>query len=280
MGESFTIVSLWYNKDKFIFNTSSYPFLHNIEYHNNTYNYIVYYFMEEECEIPVIPTIQFINFKNIFGDYVDLINGENNIGNKIDIMKLALIKECEKINYKYILYMDMDCEVLNFDIEKIKNNKRFIEPFFDKSTKTFYKDCLDIALNFDFYIENYAFLLNKENKKTVEIDFKYKGNKNICWVYKEYVKIIYRYYENKNYIFPELVEDLKFQNSFDIGFERGDSWKPENNFKKDRYNYNRIKKPVYQRVLYELYINILRNDVKEVRKKIIIHIILFDILVF
>merc|ERR1711916_355623 len=124
------------------------------------------------------------------------INGENNIGNKIDIMKLALIKECEKINYKYILYMDMDCEVLNFDIEKIKNNKRFIEPFLDKSTKTFYKDCLDIALNFDFYIENYAFLLNKENKKTVEIDFKYKGNKNILKLFIGIMKIKIIFFQN------------------------------------------------------------------------------------
>lgn len=268
--ESFVIVSVWYNKDKFIFNTSVYPFLHNIEYHNNIYNYIVYYFIEEDCDIPNIPSIQFIDFKKMFKEYTYLINKENKVGNKIDIMKLILIKECEKINYNYILYMDMDCEIINFDIKKIKNNKRFIEPFFDESMETLCKEYLDVDIDFDFYIENYAFLLNKDNKKIDEINFKNKGSNNICWVYKQYVKIIYQYYyEKKNYIFPKLFEDLEFENSIDISFERGHSWKIQNNFKKEIYVYNRTKKPVYQKVLCELYYNILDKDVKEVRKKII-----------
>lgn len=267
---SFAIVSVWYHKNEFVFNTLSYPFLHNIQYHATKYNYVLLYLIEDETNItlPKNDNVIYINFKTLFNMYMDDILKFKHKSNKIDFIKNTIIKECQKINYDYILCMDMDCEIINIDTNKILHDNKFITFFYDTSIKTL-KEKRSTFLN--SYIENYAFLINKNNLDNI-INFKNEIFKteieSNCFIYEQFVNFVINYYKEKlKFIFPDIYSkqiELPYQ-PITIKFERGGSWFDNNiTNKQTQIIYNMNKKPIYKRDKHELYISIIYSEIEEI----------------
>jgi len=278
--EKFAIVSVWYHKNKFVYNNCVYPFWHNVQYHSKKYDYIVLYYIEDMSRV-IMPTpqpderIKLINYADMFIGDVDInMSRLRKKANKIDYMKLKVIFNAADFNYEHVLLMDFDCNIVaDFDMEKAAASKFYIEPYYDASIK--FKYSLTTNNMFDSYIENYAALINCNNVffhpiqcVNVHVD-KENGN---CYMLAQYIQIVQLYYCTfHEYSLPNRYEDLTLDNSILLSYNRGSSWYKEVDCCNYDYIYNANEKPeFYQEPLTrQLYCMLLKKNENEAKKIIL-----------
>jgi hypothetical protein len=276
----FAIVSVWYHKNKFVYNDYIYPFWHNVQYHSKKYDYIILYYIEDASTV-VLPTqrpderITLINYDNMFiGDASANLSRLKKKANKIDYMKLKVIFNAPEFNYEHLLLMDFDCTIVSdFNMERVSMSKFYIEPYYDANVK--FKYSLMNKL-FDSYIENYATLINCNNVffhpiqcVNVHVD-KENGN---CYMLAQYIQIVQLYYcIFHEYSLPNRYEDLTLDNSILLSFHRGNSWHVgADEFAREYdYVYSADEKPAFDKEpLTHQLDRMLLTDNKNEAKKII-----------
>lgn len=247
-------MSVWYNKDKFIYNSTCHPFWHNILYYSQYYTYYVLYYVENEssAKIPAVGPVKFINFKN----YPESKNMERlkHVMNKIDYMKLQFIFNSHIIPETFVLLMDMDCqlaECYNIKLDKFKKIQYYLTPYTDPSTKHLYRPMSNYDKyrnSFDSYIENYATFINKTKpffRPWHGVDVRVEGETNQFFMYAQYIQIVQLYMViNHQYALPASYSEYKIANPLKLTFHRGSSYFEEN-FDQYKYEYDYRKPAVF-----------------------------------
>ncbi len=243
------LVSVWYNKDKFIYNTTCNPFWHNILYYSQYFKYYILYYVENESSAK-IPTaegpVKFINFKN----YPESKNVTKlkHVMNKIDYMKLQFIFNSDIVPETFVLLMDMDCQLTTAAELKMDNLKKvkqqyYLTPYTDSSTKFLYRpmsNYVKYGNSFDSYIENYATFINKTQpffKPWHGVDIRVENETNQFFMYAQYLQIVQLYMSIfHQYALPAMFDDYRILNPIQLTFHRGSSYK-EDYYYEDEYKY-------------------------------------------
>ncbi|AJK91784.1 ORF123 [Spodoptera frugiperda granulovirus] len=242
----FAIVSVWYNKNKFIYNTAIHPFWHNVLYNSLFHKYYVLYYVEDET---------FTNFASKHVTFINFKNHESSVhmnqlklpANKIDYMKLQFILDSDMVPEKYVLLMDMDCQMQwnSIDIDGIRNTKYRLNLYTDKSTKLLYHPLFNMdnyKNSFNSYIENYATLINKDNpffKPYHGVAVRVHDETNNHYMYQQYLQIVQLYMcIFHQYAIPKYLEDYKLDdNIVPLTFHRGGSYMTYKHEYKYEYDY-------------------------------------------
>lgn len=230
----FAIMSVWYNKNKFIYNTTVYPFWHNVLHHSQFHKYYVLYYVDDETFTSFSNTerVTFINFKKHESSvYMDKLKLP---ANKIDYMKLQFILNSDMVPEKYVLLMDMDCQMMwnSINITDIRNTKYRLNLYTDKSTKLLYEPQLSMDIyknSFNSYIENYATLINKDNgffKPYHGVTVRVQDETNNHYMYQQYLQIVQLYMcIFHQYAIPKRLVDYKLDdNIVPLTYHRGGSY--------------------------------------------------------
>ncbi|CCA61435.1 hypothetical protein AV955_gp078 [Diadromus pulchellus ascovirus 4a] len=261
--EDFLIVSVWYHERRFVLNTASHPFRHNAEHHAIRFKYAVLYFVSSGEEFQS-DTLLCLNMRRVLPTKCSIMDDAGvSPANKIDFMKMCVVEHCfELFDESYVLLMDFDCCVPDFDPRRLAESDRFIEPFFDPSI-----GYLKVSSH-DSYIENYAVLVRRGRRHRVEFA-SYTGcerpESNSCLYAKWVAMIIDHYRDSHGFVFPATYVDLRFKNTFLLEFERGGSWMRIPN-EPDVDDYDVAEPPVFGRTVTMLYRTILSEQEDEVKE--------------
>ncbi|ACH69504.1 hypothetical protein PsunGV_gp154 [Pseudalatia unipuncta granulovirus] len=276
----FALVSVWYNKDKFIYNTTCHPFWHNILYYSQYFKYYVLYYIENESEakIPPVGPVKFINFK----DYAESKNVSKlkHVMNKIDYMKLHFIFNSKIVPETFVLLMDMDCQLSechNLKFDKLKNIQYYLTPYTDSSTKCLYRPMSSYDKyenSFDSYIENYATFINKTKpffQPWHGVDIRVENETNQFFMYAQYLQIVQLYMGIfHQHALPTLYKNYKISNPIKLTFHRGSSYRGEND-DEYKYEYDYRKPAIFgkQSLTHQLYIAIISEEDQETIKNML-----------
>ncbi|ABY65822.1 hypothetical protein [Orgyia leucostigma nucleopolyhedrovirus] len=279
MSNQLSLVFVWYHRDEFVFNTHKFPFWHNIQYHSQHYRcYVLYYIEDLTTDLVFDPTwpkatnVHLVNFKTA-SKYSHNLMTIKHKECRIDYMKLQLILDPSILAHeRLLLMMDMDCTITNVDWKCVRESPRYLEPFFDKTVSSLYASHSMIYGAFESYIENYAVLLNR-NKYffTGNLNLKINLNddhNNVMYAY--YVAVVRYYYKTIfKFVFPNKFENMRFKNSVNLEFRRGNSYNVGPTRLYD-YVYNPRQKPVFEdtNLCIQLFTKIINRDFQEIDKLI------------
>lgn len=267
----FAIVSVWYHKNEFIYNTTRCPFWHNILYHSQFYKYYVIYYLEDDSFFNTLNVgpVKFINFKNF--EASKNIARLKRAANKIDYIKLHVVLNSDIVPETHLLLMDMDCQIQStgVDMKRLQNNKYRLTPYTDPSVPTLYFDLSydDEMISFNSYLENYAVLINKtrkffKNYHTVSV--RIEGETNDHFMFAQYLQIIQLYFcIFHQYALPPLVKEYNIKDVIPLKFNRGGSY-----FKHKMeyvYEFNFREPAVFNSptLTYQLYMELISNKNEE-----------------
>lgn len=273
-------MSVWYNKDKFIYNSTCHPFWHNILYYSQYYTYYVLYYVDNEssAKIPTVGPVKFINFKK----YPESKNMPKlkHVMNKIDYMKLQFIFNSHIVPETFVLLMDMDCQLSECNkikLEKLMKIQYHLTPYTDPSTKLLYRPMSsydDYNNSFDSYIENYATFINKTKpffKPWHGVGVRVEGETNQFFMHAQYLQIVQLYMGIcHQYALPTLYSDYKIASPIKVTFHRGSSYS-EKNLNEYKYEYDYRKPAVFGKrsLTDELYLALISKKDHDTIKRML-----------
>lgn len=273
--KDFALVSVWYHKNKFIYNTTCYPFWHNILYHAQFYKYYVLYYVEQECavNIPYAGPVKFINFRQHSASQNMCKLKE--VYNKIDYMKLQFLFNCDIVTEKHLLLMDMDCQLtsLVIDEDRIRSNKYFLTPYIEPKCKYLHepRSPFDHHCNsFNSYIENYAVLINKNNDffdNHHGVSVTVENETNEFFMHAQYIQIVILYMCIRHqYAMPTLLANYNIESVVPLTLYRGASYDKFRDEYVYEYDYRKpaeFGKPSLTKLLYRAILsNVCQDELK------------------
>lgn len=297
------IIYIWVNKTEFIYNTKDFPFLQNIISHavsGRNIHIIIYQSsnldkldkniqgLQADLSSANLKNIYIYKLEELFSNQPELVQLASNLlencgslANSIDLVKVMIGANLEKLKLNQGLLADMDCiipENITLDTPSLS-----IYPLIDKDIK-FERDYIDII---NCYIENgFSLVFHEKNKVFNEIlneitaknlDYFYKKPND--GVYSIYVEKLIQYFTKSKEIngqlmekyrkFSDLPEPAKIElaNQLEnIAYMRGSSWSEKTkNAEKENIPLVLIEgfQPVYPSELYSLGTHVLFNQLDE-----------------
>lgn len=269
---------IWYHKFYgYVYNTPNVPFIHNLHYLSRNFNINIVYFLEKDINMIEFKKAKFFNFKTYLPEYIKYVDAVSSPSNKIDLMKMIVLSQYKKFtDADNIIVLDMDADII-----AVSENKYDLEPFFNDEFPNLMseKNPLNLKEYFKSYIQNQCTRINqtgsewlKQNLNLNKImeenqDEKNYYKNNYKYMLDVYVNLIIKYFkEEKNFIFPDNIMDLNFENTANIIFSEGQTWNMWSNIPTyEYYIYDRKKRPVYGYEKEELYKYICKKDKQKIQ---------------
>ncbi|AQQ80398.1 ORF131 [Betabaculovirus altermyunipunctae] len=277
----FALLSVWYHKNQFIFNSTSHPFWHNILYHSQHHKYYVLYYVEDDSNvrIPYAGPVKFLNFKEHPAS--SNLKKLTHVTNKIDYMKLQFIFDSGMVSEKHVLLMDMDCQLASssVDVDRIHRSKYYLTPYTDMKTKRLYEEASsfdDYNNSFNSYVENYATLINKNNeffRPCHGVSVRVDDETNHFYMYAQYLQIVQLYMcIFHQYALPPLSRDYNIKTPIPMSFNRGASYYEHRNEYKYEFDYRQPARFNRQPLTHVLYMAILQEKPIKLVKRILLEL--------
>ncbi|ABQ52063.1 hypothetical protein SlGVgp120 [Spodoptera litura granulovirus] len=231
--DKFAIVSVWYHKNEFIYNTKKFPFWHNVLYNSTQYKYYIVHHVESEITLPQCENIQFVSFDEVCPRHE--MHRLQNVVNKINYMKLMVLFNPNFATEERLLLMDMDCNIVRVDQLRLLRSPLYLEPFFNPICEQLYeyRSSYDAYRNsFDSYVEMYAMLINKRNRffqPMHGVNVVTDNETNEFFMISQYMNILQLYMcMFHNYPLPHNVCDINIPKCIVLTFSRNHSFSLHN----------------------------------------------------
>lgn len=255
---NFEIASVWYSDDEFLFNTPKFPYVHNVQYHSQRYHYYVIYYIEDKRVADNIneytskhnldgDKITFLNFKNVYPQYVANLRFLKLKSNKIDFMKMCVMDNSESLTDSPLLLMDFDCSVEGY-VKQLTDSRPVYDIYVDDKVNLLWQPFN--RRSFNSYVENYAvFIRTKTSSNSDYINV--FGESSNSFMYAQFLSKVIRDYHTFGIECTSLRAHFKHTPEIKVSYMRGGSWRlsaSDRSMAEYDYHYDPSAKPDFNAV--------------------------------